>query len=241
MISHFKRTFYFRFVAWAVILAFSTTLLEPCPRVWAQSQSITPINLSQPFAAPFLRGMTLYPQNPFRFDFIVDGGNSDLNEDELKGEGQKLIQYFLASLTIPETDLWVNLSPHEKDRIVPDELGHTAMGRDLLAQDYILKQLTASLTSPQNDLGQKFWDAVYQKAKDIYGTTDIPFETFSRVWIVPEKAVVYEKGTTAVVVKTKLKVMLADDYENQRRSLAKGGLEGDYESGQWIRNLRYKT
>ena len=30
------------------------------------------------------------------------------------------------------------------------------MGRDMLAQDYILKQLTASLIYPEKDLGKDF-------------------------------------------------------------------------------------
>jgi len=36
-----------------------------------------------------------------------------LLNDELKDESRKLIKYFLASLTIPEKDLWVNLSPSD--------------------------------------------------------------------------------------------------------------------------------
>ena len=59
----------------------------------------------------------------------------------------RLVKYFLAALTIPEKDLWVNLSPYEKDRVITDEFGSTEMGRDLLAQDYMLKQLTSSLIS----------------------------------------------------------------------------------------------
>ncbi|MCK5579962.1 MAG: hypothetical protein KAJ18_01670 [Candidatus Omnitrophica bacterium] len=71
------------------------------------------------------------------------------------------------------------------------------MGRDLLAQDYLLKQLTASLMYPEDELGKKFWDRVYAKAKEKYGHTNIPMDTFNKVWIVPEKAVVYENGDTA--------------------------------------------
>ena len=73
------------------------------------------------------------------------------------------------------------------------------MGQDLLAQDYILKQLTASLIYPEDGLGKKFWDRVYQKAQDLYGTTDIPIETFNKVWIMPDKALVYDYGQSALV------------------------------------------
>jgi len=43
----------------------------------------------------------------------------------------------------------VTQSAYEKDRIIPEQLGQTVMGRDMLAQDYILKQLTASLIYPE--------------------------------------------------------------------------------------------
>jgi len=48
------------------------------------------------------------------------------------------------------------------------------MGRDLLAQDYILKQITASLMYPEKDLGKEFWKRVYERAQKEFGTTDIP-------------------------------------------------------------------
>ena len=51
--------------------------------------------------------------------------------------------------------------PHDR----PDNLGQTEMGRDMLAQDYILKQLTASLIYPEKHLGKTFWDEVYAKAQ----------------------------------------------------------------------------
>ena len=37
------------------------------------------------------------------------------------------------------------------------------MGRDMLGQDYILKQITASLIYPESNLGKKFWDKYTQK------------------------------------------------------------------------------
>ena len=43
------------------------------------------------------------------------------------------------------------------------------MGRDLLAQDYILKQLSTSLTHPESKIGQVFWETVYEKAYEIFG------------------------------------------------------------------------
>jgi len=71
-------------------------------------------------------------------------------------EYKKLVKYFLASLTIPDEDQWVNLSPYEKGRIIQGNFGKTEMGRDLLSQDYLLKQITSSLMYPESGLGKKF-------------------------------------------------------------------------------------
>ncbi len=67
-----------------------------------------------------------------RFNFILDTGDTNLADEALKVEAEKLIKYFLAALTVSEQDLWVNLSPYEKDRIIPEAFGVTEMGRDLL-------------------------------------------------------------------------------------------------------------
>src|SRR3989344_4962158 len=155
------------------------------------------VHLSPAFNPPILKGLKVHPDNPFRFDFILDTGDvGAYGHTPLREESTKLIKYFLASLTIPEQDLWVNLSPYEKDRIVPESFGQTEMGRDLLAQDYLLKQITASLIYPEDEFGKKFWNRVYKEASKRYGTTNIPVNTFNKVWIVPEKAVVYENPST---------------------------------------------
>ena len=128
-------------------------------------------------------------------------------------------KYFLAGLTIPEGDLWVNLSPYEKDRMVPEALGQTDLGRDLLAQDYILKQLTASLIYPEKDLGKEFWSRVYAKAQQQFGTTNVPVNTFNKVWILPDQAQVFENVNAAYVTKSTLKVMLDEDYLAHNRNI----------------------
>ncbi|MDE2027911.1 MAG: hypothetical protein KGJ11_05165, partial [Candidatus Omnitrophica bacterium] len=170
------------------------------------------VSLSPAYNPPVLKGIKVYPDDAFRFDFIMDKG--DGSAAQWKPEASKLIKYFLAGLTVPEKDLWVNLSPYEKNRIVPESFGRTAMGRDLLAEDYLLKQITASLIYPEGETGRKFWKRVYEVAAQKFHTTDIPVNTFNKVWIMPETAVVYEntKAGTAYVVEAKLKVMLEQDY-----------------------------
>ncbi|MBF0510876.1 MAG: radical SAM protein [Candidatus Omnitrophica bacterium] len=174
----------------------------------------TMVNLSPAFEPVLIKGLKVHSENPFLFDFILDTGNSGLkvNRHEFKVESEKLIKYFLASLTIKEDDLWVNLSPYEKNRMIPTELGKTGLGRDMLAQDYILKQLTASLIYPEKHLGQEFWNRVYAKAQAKYGTSEILVSTFNKVWIVAEKAKVLEHNNAVYVVGAKLKVMLDEDY-----------------------------
>ena len=199
----------------------------------------TRVALSAEHAPCLLKGVTVRYDNPFRFDFIMDTGSGPAaSREELQAESRRLIKYFMASLTIPADDLWVNLSPYEKDRIITDSFGWTEMGRDMLAQDYLLKQLSSSLIYPEEELGQKFWDRAYAKAHEQYGTTEIPLNTFNKVWIIPETAVVYERaveptkenpsaGRTAFVVESRLKVMLEEDYLALKSNLGNAGLGTD--------------
>ncbi|MDE2028701.1 MAG: hypothetical protein KGJ11_09190, partial [Candidatus Omnitrophica bacterium] len=143
----------------------------------------TMIAPSAPFAPLELKGLVVDPQKPLQFQFIVDTGKGPQDTASIKEESNRLVKYFLAGLTIPEGELWVNLSPYEKDRITTQSLGHTILGRDLLAQDYILKQLTASLIYPEKGLGKEFWSRVYSEAQKKFGTTNIPVNTFNKVWI----------------------------------------------------------
>ncbi|MDO8581012.1 MAG: hypothetical protein Q7S13_05980, partial [Candidatus Omnitrophota bacterium] len=179
----------------------------------------TMVTLSSPYAPVAVTGITLYPNDPFQFDFIVNTGDERLEGPALEQETMKLIKYFLAALTVPEDEMWVNLSPYEKDRIIAAGLSQTQMGQDMLAQDYLLKQLTASLMYPENGLGAEFWKRVYDRAQALYGTTDIPVDTFNKIWIVPDKASVYTHGHSAFVVESHLKVMVEQDYVARRSSL----------------------
>jgi hypothetical protein len=181
----------------------ATTILPPAGAL---------VHLSGQYLPPIIRGMTLDPANPMRFEFIVNSGQDNVAGPDLRREGVKLIKYFLAALTVPEDQMWVNLSPYEPDRVIPPHFGLTEMGRDLLAQDYLLKQLTASLVYPEKDLGQEFWQAVYRQVREDLGAADIALNTFNKVWIVPDKAVVYEHENSVFILESRLKVMLEDDY-----------------------------
>src|SRR5258708_7620259 len=73
------------------------------------------VALSPGFNPAVLKGIKVHPENPFRFDFILDKGDSEDDslplagrareggqQEQLKSEAQRLIKYFFASLTVPE-------------------------------------------------------------------------------------------------------------------------------------------
>lgn len=202
----------FRGFVTLLLTAFLTTCLQP-PSGFADI--LNPGVISRPglvFKPLLLEGIQMVPGNPLRFNFLADQGNSTLTGKKLEEESIRLVKYFLTALTVPERDLWVNLSPYEKDSIIADTFAKTQMGKVLLEQDHFLKQITASLTYPERPIGQQFWSRVYQKAYQLYGTTDIPVNAFNKVWVVPKTAdvVVYEQG--AYIVDSKLDVMVESDY-----------------------------
>jgi len=207
---------YLSIVIYPMVIIFSMTLSGPMPLARASVLGLpepgTMVNLSKNFMPASLIGIKVNPQNPLELNFLIEPGDKALSEVQKRNEYLKLIKYFLAALTTPEKDMWVNLSPYEGNRIIANDFGQTQIGCDLLAQDYILKQLTASLIYPQKDLGKKFWDAVYSRTRAQFGTTQVPVSTFNKVWIIPQSATVYENGHTAMVVKSHLKVMLEEDY-----------------------------
>ena len=168
------------------------------------------IGLTASFNPPLLCGLRVAEGDAFHIDFLLDAG--DKKEPVAKNEATPLILDFLSALTIPEGDIWVNLSPLEKDRITTEALGTTAMGRDLLSQDYLLKQLTASLLYPDGETGRQFWQKVYAEAHAKFGTADIPVDAFNKVWIAPDKAVVAEDKNGVWIAEARLKVMLESDY-----------------------------
>ncbi|MDP8266133.1 MAG: putative PEP-binding protein [Candidatus Aceula meridiana] len=202
-------------VSFIITIAFLGNFILPT-QGFAQALALpapgTMIGITPAFAPPIIKGLEINPDNPFQFNFFVNSGEDNLQGEALKAEAEKLIRYFLASLTMPENDLWVNLSPYEKDRIIEDTLSTTELGRDLLAEDYMLKQLMASVLYPEDELGKKFWDKVYKKSFEKFGTTEISTETFHKVWILPGKATVYEHGNRVFVTESSLKVMLEEDY-----------------------------
>jgi hypothetical protein len=167
------------------------------------------VQLSRPRDLPVLKGLRLDPERPLNIQFVVSPGD---NEEIDREEAELLVRYFLAGLTVPDRDLWVNLSPYEYDRITPDSLGTTDMGKDLLAQDYVLKQLLSSVTYPDSDSGRDFWNNTYERLAVELGTTAVPVNTFNKVWIIPGKIEVQECNNLALIAQAGLKAMMEEDY-----------------------------
>jgi hypothetical protein len=193
------------------------------------------VALSGVFTPAHLKGMIIDPADPFKFGFLILRGDGQLSGEQKQAEYQSLVKYFLAALAVPDTDQWVNLSPYEKERIIPEVFGLTEMGRDLLAQDYLLKQVASSLTDPDSDSGKKFWARVYEEAYKRFGTTDIPADTFNKVWVVPDNALVYEKNNTVYVLESRLKVMIDDDYVAMSHNVSSAASEAIGEAPRTIR------
>ena len=128
-----------------VLFSFLCTLIAP----YAPAQSLNLpaagefVNLSYTYSFPVLRGIKFDPNDPLTIEFIIDTADKPgISRDE----AAPLIRYFLAALTIPEEDIWVNLSPYENDTVVSENLGVTDLGKDLLSQDYVLKKLLSYLS-----------------------------------------------------------------------------------------------
>jgi len=183
-----------------------------------QSQSMLPkpgeqVLPSSDFDPIRLIGIKAHANNPFHIDFIIDKGDSKLEGEKLNAEIKKIIEYFLTSLTIPEKEMWVNLSPYESDYIISDYFASTRMGHVFLEQDYLLKQLTATLTYPENDIGDNYWKTIFEETQKKYATQDMPVNTFNKVWIIPGEASLEEVENGHVLISNSSLKVLADlDY-----------------------------
>ncbi len=220
----FQRLFHY-----FVTMAFFTSVSLP---VFAQ---LPAINLPEPGAAVtvsavyqpvLIKGVKVDSKHPLHLEFIVDPNGLSIQDKSLRAQTLRSVRYFLAALTVPNDQLWVNLSPYEKQRIIPDGLSATEMGRDLLAQDYLLKQLTATLLSPTASPGKEFWERVYRQGSHSKQGDPVRINAFHKVWIVPDLAEIREHNGVAVIAKSRLKVMLEEDYlavkKNARTNVTEG-------------------
>ena len=161
------------------------------------------------YSYPLLRGIRFDSEDATRMEFIVDSAGEFTVDNE---EVNKLTAYFLAGLTVPEKYFWVNLSPYEQERVIPESLQDTDLGHTMLKTDYVLKQMAAAFLYPGSDSGKNYWQNLYAQAgKDLQGR-NIPINAFNKIWIVPKIAKVYENDGVAYILKAELEVLTENDY-----------------------------
>src|SRR3989339_681778 len=176
-----------------------------------------------------------------KFEMLLDkGDNKDIKEDELKDKSKALMEYFQIGLSLPNDKFWVNLRPDAEDQIIDPELEKTDVGKIMLEADLQLKKDTASFTSPQTPEGKEYWDKLYKKAGELFGTENITIPTLTRPWIVPGEIIVRESKDSAYVYKAVLKVMLEEDYLTEHTPAVLNPHRGGVGSGYRFSDLRLK-
>ncbi len=154
------------------------------------------------------------------FKILLDKGDAkkeDLeNKAYIEENTQTLLKCFFVGLSLPNEKFWVNLRPDSPDNILDPDLEKTDIGRIFLEADLQLKKDASSWTSPQTPEGKAYWDKLYEKAGELFGNENITIPTITRPWIVPGEIIIREAPDNAYIYKATLKVMLEEDYLNQR-------------------------
>jgi len=172
-------------------------------------------NTVSAYQPPMLKGLIIKP-DPMDFDFVLDPGSVRLKTTgQITRASEVLIKYFLTSLAFPEDDLWVNLSPEEPNRIIPDGLAKTDMGQVMLAQDYLLKQMASQLMNPETPSGEAFWNEIFNRQDGRFINTGV--DLASRVWIKPGSVTIIQESGQMKILESRLEVMLehSDDAQNK--------------------------
>lgn len=158
---------------------------------------------SADFSLAQLKGLKIDLKDPYNLSFIIEHGD----QKELSQQNAtELIRFFMAALAIPREELWVNLSPYENNRIINQRLEETELGEVFLKQDYVLKQLSSSLTSPTTTLGKDYWK---QLEEDLSASEK---DAFNKVWVSPQGSEIFVKEDTVIINSASLKVQTEADY-----------------------------
>jgi len=149
------------------------------------------------------------------FKLLLDKGtelNRVTGEEIVKNKTKELLDYFFIGISLPNESFWVNLRPDSPDNIIDGYLAQTDMGKILLEADMQLKKDTARMTSPETREGKEYWDKLYKKAGELFGSENITIPTLTRPWIVPDEIIIRDASDNAYIYKATLKVMLEQDY-----------------------------
>ncbi len=173
--------------------------------------------LSGSFSAHALRPSHLrafrYDPDANTFRIVLDKGSAAaLTGEALQSSARAALAYFLIGISLPNDVFWVNLRPDSAQEIIDPRLARTDVGRIFLEADVQLKKETAAATSPDTPVGKRYWEQLYRKAEELYGTQAFSLPTLCRPWIVADEVIVRESASQAYVYKATLKVMLEEDY-----------------------------
>jgi len=147
------------------------------------------------------------------FKLLLDKGDlKNPQKEDLKSKTKQLLNYFFIGISLPNDTFWVNLRPDSPNDIIDPLLEDTDIGKIFLEADLQLKKDTAQFTSPQTPEGKEYWDKLYKKAEELYGSENITIPTLTRPWIVPDEIIIRETPDNAYIYKATLKVMLEQDY-----------------------------
>jgi len=147
------------------------------------------------------------------FKLLLDKGDEQkLKNQDIELTAKDLLNYFFVGIALPNDAFWVNLRPDSPNDIIDPFLAQTEVGKIFLEADLQLKKDAANATNPQTIEGKEYWDKLYRKAAEIYGTQEVTIPTLTRPWIVPDEVIIRESTDSAYVYKATLKVMLEQDY-----------------------------
>ncbi len=185
------------------------------------------LTISDKFRPVNLRYFSYQPQTN-DFKILLDKGDfakglspqgTVPDQERLKEAAKQLMDYFKIGLSLSNDKFWVNLRPDSEDEIIDDELAKTDLGKVMLEADLKLKQDTALFTSPQTPQGKEYWNKLYKRAGELFGTENITIPTLTRPWIVPGEIILRESSDNnskasqgAYIYKANLKVLLEEDY-----------------------------
>jgi len=206
----------FRAICFAVLICFCSVILARdfifIHNAEGALLDVPPSNkvltLGRVYSYPTVEGIRFDPVRAGVMSFFIDAKNA---KDVGSEEAQRLCEYFFTALAVPTPDLWVNLSPRDDEEFIAKKLDSTALGRDLLSQDYVLKQAFASMTDPRSAVGKEFWEKVYSEMSSRLKTLNVAVNTFRRVRVIPEQASVFEDRNGVYIQQSSLQVVIDDD------------------------------
>ena len=175
-------------------VAHRSTLVARQPEPWSPATQPTRPDY------PYLLGLHGFPSDSLPTGFGLRFTNNSDTADEM----EMAVHLFFEALSVASDDLWVNLGPAERRRVLGATLDGTELSRVFLECDLALKQTCAGLLSPACTIGREFWAELRRELVVRDGCLPHRFEPHFRLWIKPatEKILVSqtaESGYTVVL------------------------------------------